>query len=303
MTEEVKEVKLWSNLRALVDSYFSAQKSRIGWGNRLDAVKRGADVQEDPKLLQAQFYHDQFLAIEEKAFDEIETELGTYKVWPWLKRVKGIGPTLAGKLLSEIDIRRASHVSSLWAFCGLGLRKTEDSKASIVNLAPMGEVGEFPDGGSMEVESAEFIDGVYHFKVDGETIEMSEGEVTSVTPKEPGVWQIQKLRKGVKIDYSPRLKSTCFLIGTSFLRCGSPYRRVYDSAKEFYKAKHPEWTLKHQDMAARRKMVKIFLSHLWVKYREAEGLPVTKPYAIERLGHDSYIAPEEFVKEDYPAGT
>ena len=288
MTEAVKEVKVWSNLRALVDSYFAVQKARIGWNNRLDAVKRGVDVQEDPKLLQAQFYHDQFLAIEEKAFDEIEMELATYKVWSWLQRVKGIGPTLAGKLLSEIDIRRASHVSSLWAFCGMGLRKTEDSKAHVLKL---------PDGRIEHATSVEFLDGIYRVKIEGEDLEFTEDEVLSCEPEEPGVWQIQKLRKGVKIDYSPRLKSTCYLIGTSFLRCGSPYRRVYDSAKEFYKAKHPEWTLKHQDMAARRKMVKIFLSHLWVKYREAEGLPVTKPYAIERLGHNSYIAPEEFVKE------
>lgn len=279
MTEEVKEVKLWSNLRALVDSYFSAQKSRIGWGNRLDAVKRGVDVQEDPKLLQAQFYHDQFHAIEEKAFDEIATELETYKVWPWLKRVKGIGPTLAGKLLSEIDIKRAQHVSSLWAFCGLGLRQGEGEKWQCT-----------------ECSEPAFTDhDVALFHVQSmHGLESAPETGLKVLPN----WQIQRLRKGVKIDYSPRLKATCYLIGTSFLRCGSPYRRVYDSAKEYYKAKRPDWTLKHQDMAARRKMVKIFLSHLWVKYRQAEGLAVSKPYAMERLGHDSYIAPEEFVKEE-----
>jgi hypothetical protein len=50
-------------------------------------------------------------------------------------------------------------------------------------------------------------------------------------------------------------------------------------------------------MAARRKMVKIFLSHLWVKYREAEGLPISKPYALEYLeGHTHYISPDRFVK-------
>jgi len=32
-------------------------------------------------------------------------------------------------------------------------------------------------------------------------------------------------------------------------------------------------------------------SHLWVRWRELEGLPVSRPYAIERLGHAGYIPP------------
>ena len=42
-------------------------------------------------------------------------------------------------------------------------------------------------------------------------------------------------------------------------------------------------------------MVKIFLQHLWLKWRELEGLPISKPYSIERLGHAEYISAEEFV--------
>lgn len=279
METQQKETKLWSNLRALVDSYFSAQKSRIGWGNRLDAVKRGVDTQEDPKLLQAQSYHDQFLAIEEKAFDEIESELNNYKVWPWLQRVKGIGPTLAGKLLSEIDIRRAPHVSNLWAFCGQGLRQQEG-----------GEKWQ-----CTECENLPTYDDHEHALLHVDAAHGVQGDVAESLLKMIPNWQIQRLRKGQKIDYSPRLKSTCFLIGASFLRCGSPYRLVYDNAKDYYKKNRTDWTPKHIDMAARRKMVKIFLSHLWVKYREAEGLETTLPYPIAKLpGHTHYSALEDF---------
>ena len=279
METQEKEIKLWSNLRALVDSYFAAQKSRIGWSNRLDAIKRGADAQEDPKLLQAQFYHDQFHTIERKAFDEIESELDNYKVWPWLQKVKGIGPTLAGKLLSEIDIRKAPHVSNLWAFCGQGLRQGEGEKWECTECGY--SIAPFADHDAALAHVVEFHPGV---GAEPET-------ALRLSPN----WQIQRLRKGVKIDYSPRLKSTCFLIGGSFLRCGSPYRRVYDSAKDYYKANRKDWTLKHIDMASRRKMVKIFLSHLWAKYREAEGLEVTLPYPIAKLpGHTHYSAPEDF---------
>jgi len=43
---------------------------------------------------------------------------------------------------------------------------------------------------------------------------------------------------------------------------------------------------KHIDNRARRKMVKRFLSDLWLVWRSLEGLPITKPYAVGILGHD-----------------
>ena len=51
----------------------------------------------------------------------------------------------------------------------------------------------------------------------------------------------------------------------------------------------------HVHNQAMRKMVKLFLACLWLTWREAEGLPVAKPYAIDQLGHDSYIAPWDMV--------
>lgn len=41
----------------------------------------------------------------------------------------------------------------------------------------------------------------------------------------------------------------------------------------------------HVHMRAQRKMSKLFLSHLWLVWRKAEGLPVSKPYAHAILGH------------------
>ncbi len=51
------------------------------------------------------------------------------------------------------------------------------------------------------------------------------------------------------------------------------------------------------EAAARQKAAKLFLSHLWVVWREAEGLPTTDPYVIAKGGgeHD-YIDPWTFVE-------
>lgn len=104
----------------------------------------------------------------------------------------------------------------------------------------------------------------------------------------------EKPVKGEKLHYNKRLKTTLYLVGTAFLRANSPYRRVYDSAREYYDANRPDWTKLHQHNAAMRKMIKLFLSHLWDQWRKAEGLPVTDPYVHDRLGHNHKYEPEQF---------
>ncbi len=53
----------------------------------------------------------------------------------------------------------------------------------------------------------------------------------------------------------------------------------------------------HADMRTRRKVVKMFLAHLWMKERERRGLPTRKPYVLDKLGHKQYIAPPPPEKE------
>jgi len=51
------------------------------------------------------------------------------------------------------------------------------------------------------------------------------------------------------------------------------------------------WCPLHVHEAARRKMAKIFLAHLWEVWRKVRGLPTRPPYAIEQLGHKDYLRP------------
>lgn len=98
--------------------------------------------------------------------------------------------------------------------------------------------------------------------------------------------------KGEKLHYNARLKKACYLVGSSFLKSRSPYADVYYKAKEYY-TENREWTKAHCHNAAMRKMVKLFLSHLWVIWRTLEGLPVRNLYVEEYLGHTTIIQPEE----------
>lgn len=107
--------------------------------------------------------------------------------------------------------------------------------------------------------------------------------------------QSDRRTKGEKLPYNADLKRICYLIGTSFLKSGSPYRREYDEAKEFYQCTKPDWTPKHIDYASRRKMVKLFLSHFWTEYRTLRGLPLRAPYAMQVLNHDGYKPAEQYI--------
>jgi len=100
--------------------------------------------------------------------------------------------------------------------------------------------------------------------------------------------------KGEKLHYNARLKTTLYLVASSFLKCNSPYREVYDDAKTFYQAGRPDWTKAHIHNAAMRKMIKVFLSHLWEAWRVIENLPVRGTYVHDRLNHDHEYKAEDF---------
>ena len=111
--------------------------------------------------------------------------------------------------------------------------------------------------------------------------------------------------KGEKMNWNSQVKDLCWKIGNSFIKQKSPYAKLYYEYHDRDLRKHPELEeydkskkkggKRHLQNRARRYMVKIFLQHLWLKWRELEGLPISKPYSIERLGHAEYISVEEFM--------
>lgn len=118
-------------------------------------------------------------------------------------------------------------------------------------------------------------------------------------------------RAGKKFNWNPQLKTLCYQAAECFVKCGGPYRELYDRYKARDKAVHPEieetdkvdrfgekirkYTPAHMHMRAMRYSAKIFLSHLWQAWRELEGLPVRGPYAVEYLGHTTILSPWTFI--------
>lgn len=104
----------------------------------------------------------------------------------------------------------------------------------------------------------------------------------------------EKKTKGEKLRYNARLKKICYLIGMSFIKSRSPYADVYYSSKAYYEANRPDWTKLHIHNAAIRRMIKHFLTHLWLVWRELEGYETRSLYVEEYLGHEHITSPAEF---------
>lgn len=105
----------------------------------------------------------------------------------------------------------------------------------------------------------------------------------------------QRKRAGEKINYDAQLQSNCVMLGESLLFQRDSYYEYYLKEKE----KHSSLPPRHAHNRAFRHMIKLFLSHFWQTWREAEGLPAPEPYAFAILKHPSghLIPPWDMIKE------
>lgn len=114
--------------------------------------------------------------------------------------------------------------------------------------------------------------------------------------------QIDRCERGVKSPYNRKLKSVCWLIVDQFIKQQTlGYVDLYYEEKTRQRRLHPEkvkvngkWKFNdgHLHNRAIRKTAKIFLQHVWVNWRKAEGLPVSEPYVMTLPGHSHLVTAE-----------
>jgi len=91
----------------------------------------------------------------------------------------------------------------------------------------------------------------------------------------------QRKRKGEKIDYDPSLQSSCVVLAESLVKQKDTYYQYYLGQREINSELKAAWSHNRSF----RHMIKLFLSHFWQVWREAEGLPAPSPYAFAILKH------------------
>lgn len=302
-----------SRLRLLVETYFDVQDQRIRSQHRLrnysmhegliavrgfleadqlrqegqaiyqKAIKKHkkelkfvAAVDHAEEMLGGDGWHDhvdkRMKSSEDYMKKLIQGEIDEYPLWnDWLVDVNGIGPVLCGGLMAWINIHKCKYASSLWKYCGI----------TVVEIKQCSICGK------------EFSIDTKHKKCPDCDEDLKE------------VGRSARREKGKKIEYNPRAKTLVWKIGESFVKQTGAYRDLYEEMRA--KVDDMPCTKIHKDTKgniipcydahrfakAKRLTVKVFLSHVYKKWREAEGLPVYDLYVHGILKHDeaTYIEP------------
>jgi hypothetical protein len=287
MVDEAKYTKL----RMYIETYYDIQKVRIIEGNRIeDLVRRNVLSKTDADELH-HMTEKRLSATEKDISKAVTVIVDRDPIWQeWLSEVNGIGHTLAGGLMAYIgDISRFANISKLWAYAGLSvvqrcsecqkrlftdeLRKKDWIKHTFDRLKAINER-------STKKEK----------KSDDDLMKKAE-DMTCDCFKPTPVMERDRRRAGELSDFNPRLKTHAWKIGESFVKNKGAYRAMYDRFKAEEKAKNPDLTDGHIHARAKRKTVKLFLSHYWLIARKQAGLDTRSPYAIDHLEHQHFIGP------------
>lgn len=280
--EEAHELKPpKSLLDALVRNRDDYQRTRIRITNRIGACKRGG---WDPGLLTALESGLPMIEAAEKDADKtIRKLVRKHPVWQaWLSEVRGIAESLAAPLLEYLD-PHAEHLSCWYQYLGLGCdergdatRKLSGQKAAYNHYLKTHAVFKI---GSAFIKSGGFYRDIY------------DQEKEQLAARPPVQRHIDRAKLWVLAEPLGKHAVGTLLDSTHFPKVKKTLEAM--GRQDVFVTRRPL----HLHQMARRAAVKLFLSHLYAKWREVLELPVDPPYAQTILGHTGYIPPERAVEK------
>jgi hypothetical protein len=276
-------------VREAVRFLYDLQRVRLQVGGRPIQGQAGKKVDLKPgDMGYISQLHGKLKELEVGAEKHVTAALKSHIMWDWLSAIRGMGPRMAGVLLSEVDINRAPTVSSLWRHAGCApVPAADEEEAYRVLVASLGgleaeiaarlgvavqEYRSFSSSAPSALEDVQAKDLWAAYLEKREQL----GRITMVA---------ERPRKGEKLKYNKFLKTKLLgVMADNFLMLNSPYRRFYDEYK--HRKDSAGWgkSKGHRHNAAKRYMVKMFLQDFWVEWRTRANLPVRVPYSNEYLG-------------------
>lgn len=247
-----------SAMKMLVRTFYDLQSIRMSFGNRISKAGKLTNTitgAVEDKLLG---YFDEITATEKKVLKDISTELKNHPIWTeYLIHIKGIGPTMAGALVSEIgNILRFATVSKLWMYCGYGLRLAEKNGFAIQQLRKGEKITWNP-----------LLKAKLHI--------LGESLLKQNNPRYRKIYDEYKHR----ISNMPCSKAPVDHLNNE--------EKAKPNREEVLKAKLDAFgcTKGHRHAKALRYMIKIFLIDLYATWWKLEGQTPRPPYQEEKLGH------------------
>ena len=277
--KQEKEEVYRTPLGVLADLYDQSQQIRIETGERIRAILQGRDetwgfdsngtqdlaTTEITQMLKEIAKGDDPGPVpilsrtyrlhwgEEQALrKDMMSQLQEHPAWPWLLKVKGIGPTLAAKLLAQLDPTKAPYASSYWSLAGLGTVPGNKYSCSECGLERSWPV-RYKVSGKHQVLYRGPTEDAPPAKTCKGTLELVAGPDDGIRVAQP------RPARGEKSPYSNRLKKVCWLVGGSFVKSGGRYCDHYRKVKERLERERPGWSKGRIDTSAKRITVKLFL--------------------------------------------
>ena len=208
---------------------------------------------------------NQYLAIEReesRQFRLLEPVLDGFPLWvEYLSKQVGVGPAMAGAIMTSLDVQEASYVSSFWKIAGLDVVNGEGRSRRAEHLM----LHHYTDKKGRPAERMGItFDAWLKTKMVGV---LATSFMRSNSP-----W------RNFYDNYKHRLET-------------DPNRKKITTAEWKKKNDRGEenirqyWTPGRINNASKRYMIKMFLADLWEHWRALEGLPVGPRYDEAKLGH------------------
>lgn len=240
--------------RFLVDSYYIVQETRKRLANQIRAMQ---DSQEPSALLN--WYFEQQKSLEKFLKTALDVYSANHEVGVWMRSIKGVGPVIAAGFLAHIDITKAITAGNIWRFAGLD--PTVEWKK--------GE--RRPWNASLKVLC---------WKLGDSFVKVSGGD----HPSPYGI----RYRKW-KQTYQERNDSGMYADLAAETLKTKNFSKSTEAYKSYAAGRLPPGRI---DLRARRKAVKLFISHMhdfWYRYEFKADPPVPYVFAYADTPHAHYI--------------
>lgn len=301
-----------NDIKFVIQSYYQIQKYRISLAGQIRSINASNEEEKNHELLDWLFSN--MVQLEAEIKKAVEAYVQTTTVGQWLMKITGIGPILAGGLLTYFDPARAPSVSHFYSYAGLNdnnvpwLGKEESKK--LVNQYI-----------SKDVTDEELM-------ALSEATNRSYEKLLKMSLNDKGKRSKTQLTKNLaKPPYNTDLKKLCWKVGESFVKVSnkdtSLYGRIYRERKMLEEKRNENLEFKdqaehilattnigtetdaykwysqgmlppnHLNARAKRYAVKIFVSHLYDEmYKDHFHKQPVRAYVFEHLGHVDVIEPE-----------
>jgi hypothetical protein len=296
LSDEEKQVQKMNIMSSVIqaDAYDKLLKARIQIENGISAKLREQMISEGVAEELYANISSELRTGHDRILKEMQKTVKQIPIYDqWLKHVRGIGPRHATKLIAYTqDIGRFPKVSMYWKYFGLSpVDYCENCKKRYFSEEWLAELW---INKTYAKQTRMIADD--NPNADARKTQIMKNIVNSVchcdNPKP--VNRAERKVVGISsVDYNPKCKDLMYLVTSQFVKQGKFYRLVYDDAKAYENAKYGMlYTKAHINYRANRRVAKLFMSHLWTKWRELEGLIVTEPYAKSYLNHEMIPVPE-----------